>query len=66
MSVNKEQAQQYSEILKDSLDTVELVMAIEEQSNIEIPDETAETIKTVRQAAEFIQITLNESSITAD
>ena len=47
----------------DSLDTVELVMAIEEQFDIEIPDEKAESIKTVRQAAEFIQNTLNENIV---
>ena len=47
----------------DSLDTVELVMAIEEEFDIEIPDEKAELIKTVGQAAEFIQITLNENNM---
>ncbi len=38
----------------DSLDTVELVMALEEEFDIEIPDEEAEKITTVRQAIEFI------------
>ena len=38
----------------DSLDTVELVMAIEEAFNIEIPDETAEKIGTLQQAVDFI------------
>nr|QHO64147.1 Acyl carrier protein [Lympha mucosa] len=38
----------------DSLDTVELVMAIEEEFAIEIPDEEAETIATLGQAIEFI------------
>jgi acyl carrier protein len=39
----------------DSLDTVELVMAIEEEFAIEIPDEDAEKIATLGQAIEFIQ-----------
>ena len=38
----------------DSLDTVELVMAFEEEFNIEIPDEVAETIDTVGKAVEHI------------
>ena len=38
----------------DSLDTVELVMAFEEQFDIEIPDDAAETILTVQHAVDFI------------
>jgi len=38
----------------DSLDTVELVMAIEEAFNIEIPDETAEKISNLQQDVDFI------------
>ena len=38
----------------DSLDTVELVMALEEAFDIEIPDEVAETIDTVGKAVEHI------------
>ena len=38
----------------DSLDTVELVMAIEEAFNIEIPDDTAEKISNLQQAVDFI------------
>jgi acyl carrier protein len=38
----------------DSLDTVELVMAFEEEFNIEIPDDAAETIQTVAAAVKFI------------
>ena len=38
----------------DSLDTVELVMALEEEFDIEIPDEEAEKITTVQQAIDFI------------
>lgn len=39
----------------DSLDTVELVMALEEEFDTEIPDDEAEKITTVRQAFEFIE-----------
>ncbi|MGE4634062.1 MAG: acyl carrier protein [Arenicellales bacterium] len=39
----------------DSLDTVELVMALEEEFDAEIPDDEAERITTVKQAVEFIQ-----------
>ncbi len=38
----------------DSLDTVELVMALEEEFECEIPDEEAEKITTVQQAVEYI------------
>jgi acyl carrier protein len=38
----------------DSLDTVELVMALEEEFNAEIPDEDAEKIATVQDAIDFI------------
>lgn len=39
----------------DSLDTVELVMAFEEEFGIEIPDEAAEKIQTVQDAVSYIQ-----------
>ena len=39
----------------DSLDTVELVMALEEEFGIEIPDEDAEKISNVSQAIEYVQ-----------
>lgn len=38
----------------DSLDTVELVMALEEEFDTEIPDEEAEKITTVQQAIDYI------------
>nr|WMP11864.1 Acyl carrier protein [Laurencia australis]WMP12075.1 Acyl carrier protein [Laurencia australis] len=43
----------------DSLDTVELVMAIEEEFDIEIPDEDAEKIATLNQAVKFIEQAVN-------
>lgn len=39
----------------DSLDTVELVMALEEEFGIEIPDEDAEKISTVKDAITYIE-----------
>jgi acyl carrier protein len=39
----------------DSLDTVELVMALEEEFECEIPDEEAEKITTVQQAIDYIE-----------
>lgn len=39
----------------DSLDTVELVMAFEEEFGIEIPDEEAEKIRTVQNAMDYIK-----------
>ena len=39
----------------DSLDTVELVMAFEEEFDIEIPDDAAETIQTFGDAVKFIK-----------
>jgi len=38
----------------DSLDTVELIMQFEEEFNLEIPDEDAETITTVKKAIDYI------------
>ena len=38
----------------DSLDTVELVMALEEEFDLEIPDEDAEKISTVNEAVDYI------------
>lgn len=38
----------------DSLDTVELVMALEDEFECEIPDEEAEKIRTVQQAIDYV------------
>ena len=43
------------ELGADSLDTVELVMALEEEFETEIPDEDAEKITTVQQAIDFVK-----------
>jgi acyl carrier protein len=43
------------EIKNDSLDTVELVMALEEEFETEIPDEEAEKITTVQQAIDYVK-----------
>lgn len=44
----------------DSLDTVELVMAFEEEFDIEIPDEDAEKLTTVGKAKEYLEKKLSE------
>lgn len=44
----------------DSLDTVELVMALEEEFETEIPDEQAEKIETVQDAINYIKAHLDE------
>ncbi|MBM3792306.1 MAG: acyl carrier protein [Acidobacteriota bacterium] len=43
----------------DSLDTIELVMAFEEQFGIDIPDEDAEKIRTVQNAIDYIESHVN-------
>ncbi|MEM7206835.1 MAG: acyl carrier protein [Pseudomonadota bacterium] len=43
----------------DSLDTVELVMALEEEFECEIPDEEAEKITTVQQALDYVNAHLD-------
>ncbi|MDV2503310.1 MAG: acyl carrier protein [bacterium] len=40
----------------DSLDTVELIMAIEEEFDVEIPDEEAEKIITVKDAVSYVKL----------
>lgn len=45
----------------DSLDTVELVMALEEEFETEIPDEKAEKITTIQEAIDYIDLNLDKS-----
>jgi acyl carrier protein len=58
LSVNADQITtdaKFAEDLKaDSLDTVELVMALEDEFGLDIPDEEAENIKTVQNAIDYI------------
>lgn len=54
------QASFVNDLGADSLDTVELVMALEEEFDLEIPDEEAEKIATVGQAVEYIKTKLQE------
>lgn len=51
----KPEAQFVNDLGADSLDTVELIMALEEEFDIEIPDDKAEKIKTVGEAVSYIQ-----------
>lgn len=51
----KPEAQFVNDLGADSLDTVELIMALEEEFDIEIPDEQAEKIKTVGEAIDHIK-----------
>jgi len=51
----KPEAQFVNDLGADSLDTVELIMALEEEFDIEIPDDKAEKIKTVGEAVEYIE-----------
>lgn len=50
----KENAHFIDDLGADSLDTVELVMAFEEEFGIEIPDDAAEKIQTVKDAIDYI------------
>lgn len=58
LGVKEEEIQNSSSFVEDlgadSLDTVELVMALEEEFETEIPDEEAEKITTVQQAVDYI------------
>jgi acyl carrier protein len=51
----KPEASFVNDLGADSLDTVELVMALEEEFGVEIPDEDAEKIATVQNAVEYIK-----------
>jgi acyl carrier protein len=51
----KNEASFLDDLGADSLDTVELVMAFEDEFGVEIPDEEAEKIKTVQDAINYIE-----------
>jgi acyl carrier protein len=59
LNVNADEVKEESKFVEDlgadSLDVVELVMALEEKFDIEIPDDEAEKIVTVKNAMEFIE-----------
>ena len=59
LSVNKEDvtpdASFVEDLGADSLDTVELVMAFEEEFGLEIPDDEAENITTIKSAVDWIE-----------
>lgn len=59
LGVNENEIKQESSFVEDlgadSLDTVELVMALEEEFGIEIPDEDAEKMTTVGEAVKYIE-----------
>ena len=70
LGVDPEQVTQEASFVEDlgadSLDTVELVMALEEEFDLEIPDEDAEKIITVGDAIDYIEKNLTESSETPE
>ena len=55
----KDESKFIDDLGADSLDTVELVMALEEEFETEIPDEEAEKITTVQEAIDYINKNLN-------
>ncbi|MCX7713251.1 MAG: acyl carrier protein [Chthoniobacterales bacterium] len=59
LSVNPEQVTPEASFIEDlgadSLDTVELVMAFEEEFGVEVPDEDAEKLHTVQQVIDYIK-----------
>ena len=55
MPIGLSRAQVIDDLGADSLDTVELVMAFEEEFGVEIPDDAAERILTVKDAVSFLE-----------
>jgi len=59
LGVDQEKVQENASFIDDlgadSLDTVELVMAFEEEFSVEIPDDAAEKILTIKDAVEFLE-----------
>lgn len=66
LGVKKEEIKPESSFIDDlgadSLDTVEVVMALEEEFGIEIPDEDAEKITTVGEAVKYIEEKVNKKA----
>lgn len=64
LSVNRDQIKEDASFIDDlgadSLDTVELVMALEEEFSMEIPDEEAEKITTVGEAIKYVDEHVND------
>lgn len=56
----KDSASFVDDLGADSLDTVELVMALEEEFETEIPDEEAEKITTIQEAIDYIESNINK------
>jgi len=50
----------FEDLNADSLDIVELIMALEEEFDLEIPDEDAEKLTTVGAAVDYVKTKLNE------
>jgi acyl carrier protein len=64
LNLDKEPADDASfmdDLNADSLDTVELVMALEEEFGMEIPDEDAEKITTIQQAVDYVEANFKEA-----
>ena len=65
LGVNEDQAKPEAKFIEDlgadSLDTVELVMALEEEFGTEIPDEDAEKLQSVGDVIKFIEDTQSQS-----
>lgn len=66
LGVNPEQVTPKAKFIEDlgadSLDTVELVMAFEEEFNVEVPDEEAEKLQTVGDVVRYIEEHVEEES----
>ncbi len=64
LAVNKEQVNRTTSFIEDigadSLDIVELIMELEEEFDIQIPDDQAEKIKTVGEAIDYIEREINK------
>ena len=56
----KNEASFIEDLGADSLDTVELVMALEDAFKVQIPDEQQENLRTVQQAIDFVKAAVNK------